>query len=246
MSVPIVIPSHKRFDGVLTLKLFPEGILCVPESQYSEYKKNYPFAKFDVHPDSIVGISRKRNYIYQQYKDVVMIDDDLIDIKRSYLAKNSEKEKKLTAIECQGLVQDTYELAKAAGVKLFGFPLMLNPIHYSGAKPIMLGGFIAGGFQGLIWDSKLKYPEIDDFNGEDDYINLLNAYYNRFAWIDSRFTLFFKPQTSGGIHEYINKENIQNSIVKMRMDFGNSFNVVYDKNKENYTVKKNVSIWTGK
>jgi hypothetical protein len=42
MALPIVCPSHKRADRVLTKKAVAGLILCVPESQVAEYREHNP------------------------------------------------------------------------------------------------------------------------------------------------------------------------------------------------------------
>jgi hypothetical protein len=55
MHVEIVIPSHQRARRS-PLELLPAPILCIPESQATEYRVAHPGAQLVLHPDSVLGL----------------------------------------------------------------------------------------------------------------------------------------------------------------------------------------------
>lgn len=227
VKVPIVIPSHKRADEVLTLKICPSAILCIPESQLENYRRNNPEANIITHPDTIKGISPKRNWIYKQFGDVVMLDDDILAFSRVYIGKNSHHKSKLTNEEIYGLIQDTYRLCKLNNIKFFGFNNTSHPGAFTGNEPINIGSFITGGCFGLLKDDNLYFPEDSNFVGEDTFINLLNAHYNRMCWIDKRFAVAYNAteKNQGGCADYRTDKIREESLLKLRQFFGESIKV---------------------
>ena len=125
-------------------------------------------------------------------------------------------------------------------IKLFGFAKSASPLHFDASKPISLNGFIQGGAFGIIQGSDLQFPNIEKLTGEDDYICLLNAYYNRKMWIDKRFYFQFndKNYNIGGCEEFRNDETTKESFMFLKKNFGNA--IVQDVNT------KNILKWRGK
>lgn len=69
-EIAIVIPSHKRADRITTHKLLPNNgnvYVCIPESQEKDYREKHPDMNILTHPDSIIGISPKRQWIYDKF-----------------------------------------------------------------------------------------------------------------------------------------------------------------------------------
>ena len=76
MSLKIVIPSHKRHDRVLSKKLVTDPIICVAKSQRDIYREYNPECEIVCHPDSVVGLIPKRNWMAKHFGDLFMFDDD--------------------------------------------------------------------------------------------------------------------------------------------------------------------------
>jgi hypothetical protein len=81
MKILYGIPSHKRADRVTTLKMCPEALVFVPESQLEDYKKHIPEEKLISHPDSIIGLTPKLNWMLRwarehDYDVFEKLDDD--------------------------------------------------------------------------------------------------------------------------------------------------------------------------
>jgi hypothetical protein len=206
MQVEVVIPSHKRAGRIATLGLLPSAIVCIPESQAPEYRAAHPLAQLVTHPDSVLGLQAKRNWMYKHFGNLLMLDDDLTDFRRLYLPAGEpvsvQDEARIGTI-----IHETAYAAKQSGSYLFGFNSNPNPTMYKALNPIQLTGWVNGCAQGLLAGSKLWWST--DIKCNCDYwISALNAYHHRTIWKDTRFT-FIQADTftgAGGQAEFRNME----------------------------------------
>lgn len=241
--IKIVIPSHKRSQKVLTASVVDNCILCIPKSQEEEYKEYNKNVEILTHPDEIIGISPKRQWIYGYFGDVFMMDDDVKGMTRIYLAKEDKQRTiYLTPAEIYDLIQDTYLLCKEAGIKLFGFCNHANPVTYSGEKPIVMNGYINGAAFGILRDDNLYFPNIPDFVGEDYFICGLNAYYNRYLWMDTRFAWIHHNVECniGGVADFRTEEVRRNHFFTLKKYFGDA---IQRKRDYNTKTRKRKSEW---
>lgn len=234
----IVILSHKRADNVLTKRLFKTAMICVPESQEAEYREHNPDHEILVHPDTVVGLSPKRQWAYEKLGDQLQVDDDILYYTRVYQPAKCVTQ--LTPEETEGLVFDVYENAKEAGAKLWGFNCIANPTAYSGARPIGFNRFITGGCIGIMKDENLYFPDYPYFVGEDCWINLLNAHFNRYSYIDQRFGIAFNKteRGKGGCSDYRREEHRKETYMFLKKSFGEGIKL-----KTPTTVKKFINKW---
>jgi len=222
-KVPIVIVSHKRPKNVTTTKHITGCKICIPKSQEAEYMEYNPDIELITHPDEIIGLSPKRQWIYEKFKDVFMIDDDCTGVNRVYV-DGKDKNYKIAPDIAEMWVNDIYHIAKESGIKLFGFNRSPNPMVYTGNKGFELTGAIEGGAFGCIWDERLYFPK-DPYNiGEDTFISGLNAYYNRYLLIDLRISFAFEDTgvQPGGCADYRTRERRKQTYILMRKMFGDS------------------------
>lgn len=183
MEIKIVIPTFRRAGRVSTLAIAPFAALCVTDSEHDLYASNYRDVEIIVHPDSVRGLSAKRQWIYEKYGDVVMLDDDLAEVCRNYAFSRSI----LSPDEIRDLIDWTANIAKLAGCYLFGWSILPKPQYYAGHKPISMRGFVNGCAMGLLASPDLFFnPECVAV--EDYWISALNAHFHRKAFIDERFT----------------------------------------------------------
>lgn len=219
--IPIVVPTHGRAGEVLALKPFPSATLCVAESQKDAYAAEYPDAPLLVHPDSVVGLAPKRQWIYEQLGDVFMVDDDVgsvIDMTRVH-GETSVMDDALP----EQIVQRAAEQCRDMGAYLFGFSQYPDPAMYKPQDPFRLKGYIGGHAMGILGGSKLYWhPESDPV--EDYWVCLLNAYYHRTAFIDRRYH-FTQAETGkrvGGL-AYVRSADKQEKAYKfLREHFGDA------------------------
>ena len=86
-SLKIVIPSHKRHDRVLSKRLVNNPIICVAESQADLYRQYNPECEIATHPDDVIGLIPKRNWMARYFGDLMMLDDDVHVVKTLYSEK---------------------------------------------------------------------------------------------------------------------------------------------------------------
>lgn len=201
MEIAVVIPSHKRAGRVITHRAVTGAVVCVPESQAAEYARAQPELVLVTHPDTVVGLPAKRNWIYDHFGDVLQLDDDISEMRRVYTgAKESIR---VPPDVARAIIEETGRAARAAGAYLWGFATNPNPVTYSAFRPIRLTGYVTGCATGLLRGSKLWYNSAIKCN-EDYWISLLNAYHHRLIWKDTRFT-FSQHDTftaTGGLAEF--------------------------------------------
>ncbi|MFW6145449.1 MAG: hypothetical protein ACOC4Y_01490 [bacterium] len=217
-----VILSHKRADRVQTHKHVDDCAICVPESQADEYRQNLDIEVIE-HPDSVVGLSPKRQWVYEKFGDVFMLDDDIVWIKRVYIPmEGADYDITVEPDIVSKWIDDTYNLAREMGISFFGFNRNAPPQAMTGAKPIAFNEFITGGAFGLIWDKNLYFPSWPHFTGEDYWINALNAYFNRKSLIDRRITFTFEDteHNPGGVADYRTVQKRKETYIYLRKHFG--------------------------
>lgn len=218
MEIKIVIPSHKRPDNVLTKHVVSDSIVCVPESQAAEYAEHNPEIEVVTHPDTVKGLTLKRQWIYDHFGDVFMLDDDIKSMRRlyaqsDYLVKNKQLVREI--------IQNTAAAARQSGAFLFGFSKNPNPTSYRSMRPIELTGYITGCATGLLKGSKLFYDGRINCN-EDYWISCLNAYHHRIIYKDTRF-VFEQAGTftsKGGLAEFRNMKAEEDDFNYLQEMFG--------------------------
>lgn len=230
MEVKVVIPSHKRATRVLTTSAVENAILCVAESQADLYRKCNKGIEVVTHPDSVIGLARKRDWIIKYFGSVMMLDDDITHLTRIYTEKGEAT--MVEPDEAYDIIQMTANAAQQAGAYLFGFSTSPTPISYNSFNPIQLTGYVTGCAHGVLAGSKLWY-NADIICNEDYWISLLNAYHHRLIWKDTRFYWAQKDTfvNRGGLAEFRNLEAEEKDFHLLRKVFGEV--VELRKNKAN-------------
>lgn len=235
IGINIVIPSHKRAANVLTTKVVQHGILCVPDSQYLEYKKYNPTTEIVAHPDTIIGLPPKLEWIRQNFDNCFFLDDDCTGFKQLYEKANPQiKDKDLV----REIIENTAYSARMAGSYLFGFAKDPNPLTYNAHEPIKLTGFVLGGATGLLSGSKLYWDCNMKING-DYFISLLNAFYHRTVYKDMRYCFTFAKTftNQGGLAGVRNTALLEEHYHYLRSKFGDAIQLKGNSNP----VRKNKS-----
>lgn len=226
MAIKIICPSHSRHRSVLTN--IKNMILFVDKSELIEYEQNNDF-KIHTH-DGLNNLSKIRQYIYDKYPDVFMVDDDVVCVQRLYQTHDQD----LTPDAIHDLIQDTYRRSKNIDSFLFGFNNDPNPTHYNQHKPFVLNSYINGCAFGLR-ENKNLYFSPKTVACESHWINLLNAYYNRFCFIDKRFhfrqkkdSTFLRP---GGQTSRRTMKTEEADTLFLKKKFGDSVKIKNKKTK---------------
>lgn len=218
-EVKIVCPSHHRADRLKTDKAVANPIVVVEESQEDEYRKHNPDVEIVTHPDSVRGISAKRQWMYEFFGDFFMMDDDISHV--VYLGGDSGKAEKLTPDEVRAEIIRLHDCAEDLGIILYGFGILPNPTFYEPQQPFKLTGNINGGAFGMRPSKHLYFhPDLVVF--DDMWISGLNAYYHRKILKDNRFQLVtaaMNVNPGGMAHERTTKTT-RESLELLRQHFG--------------------------
>lgn len=215
----VVIPSHKRADRVKTTSVVANAVICVPESQREAYRATNRGVEIVAHPDSVVGLAMKRDWIARHFGNVFMLDDDIGSMQRVYTEPGEKSQvDPQTAYE---LIQSCADAARQAGAFLFSFSHVPAPVLYNPLAPIDLAAYHTGCAHGVLAGSKLWYnPEIRV--NEDYWISCLNAFEHRLSWKDTRFYFAQKDTfvNPGGLSEFRNVDAEEADFRLLQRVFG--------------------------
>ena len=219
--IPVVVPTKGRAGRILTLKAISPVILCVAESERKDYADAHPDVELLVHPDSVQGISPKRQWIYEQVGDVLMVDDDLAALVQTH---DLDIPSRMTAEHAYDIVQTVGENARQMGVYLWGLANSHDARYYDANRPIRRSGFIIACCMGLFAGSRLHFPPEPDCLYEDYFIPGLNAYYYRTIYADTRWG--FQPKNTfhneGGLSNWRTTVGEEDGYEKLRQLFGDA------------------------
>ena len=241
--IPVVVPSADRATSVLTNI---EGqILCVPEGQERRYAQHNR-CEIITHPP-LKNLAAKRQWIYERFGDVFMVDDDIDYVSRVYRTGNT-RQTYLTPGEIREVIEHAYDVCQQAGIYLFGFSAFPGPEQYKTFKPFFLSGYINASAFGLRKSDKLYFTE-NTTAAESHWINLLNAYHYRRCFQDRRFhfhqergSTFFRP---GGQSAKRTLESEKRDTLFLRKMFGECVRLKADKKHGKLTHRYQRTIDTG-
>jgi len=221
IDIKVVCPSYKRAGSVKTVSVVSNLAIVVRPAEKDEYAKFYPNNEIIPLPDTVIGLANTRQWIYENYPNVFMLDDDIVACSKMYHVTKKKTFMKTTPDEAYELIQYAGNMAHLAGCYLFGFNRSPNPLLFSPFNPILLSGFINGCAFGMLEGSKLHFDQ--RFTAvEDFYVSGVNAYYHRMAWIDMRFN-FQQVGTfmlQGGQSSYRTMDTEKNDTLLLRKTFG--------------------------
>jgi hypothetical protein len=225
-KIKIVIPSHKRPDRVLSKTLVLNPVLCVSKSQAGGYREHNPELEVVEHPDNVVGLYAKRQWCYDHFGDLWMLDDDVIAINKVW----DDAYEHVDPVTVTRMLNNIYELACDLNVYLFGITKNPRPNQYQPHAPIRLSGLVSGGCYGLRKSPNLFYNRNLTVM-EDFWISLLNAYYNRKCLIDTRICFVQKDtfKNKGGLAEFRNQSVEERDYLEMKRYFGDAIELKRDR-----------------
>jgi hypothetical protein len=193
MSEPFIVsPSHGRAGSVKVTRLLPDIPLCVPASQAAAYRESNPENELIVHPDEVVGLSAKRQWLFERYGDLFMLDDDVQYMMELMRAGGGSK--RITDPQTvRDLITRLFDQAEQMGAYLVGFANFANPATVWPQEPFQLTGFVPGRAIGVRAGGKLFFPD-QVLITDDLFVSALNAHYHRFCLRDNRY-VFMAPGT---------------------------------------------------
>jgi len=206
-------------------RLLPDIPLCVPESEaevYAEHNDN----ELIVHPDSINGISAKRQWLYDEFCDIFMTDDDMFGMRNQMVAAGEPAQVR-DPETIRALIYRLFDMAEQIGVYLCGFSNFAHPAASRPQRPFKLTGWVVGAAMGLRAGSKLKFPRYRYLFTDDLWIGGLNAYHHRSCLLDERYALIEKPTwtLTGGAQGDRTWDKIRKSNEVMFKAFGDAISL---------------------
>lgn len=215
----VVIPSHKRAGRVLTTDVVANAVICVPGSQAADYVRQNPGTEIVTHPDTVIGLARKRDWIIRHFGNVFMLDDDIGSMQRVYTEPGERS--LVDPVTCYELIQACADAARQAGAYLFSFSHVPAPVLYNPLNPVDLAAYHTGCAHGVLSGSKLWYSP-DIAVNEDYWISCLNALEHRLSWKDTRF--YFQQKDTfvnpGGLSEFRNVDAEEKDFQLLQRVFG--------------------------
>lgn len=196
----IVIVSRKRSHICFktSFKLFPDAKVSVAEEEAEDYYlAGIPREHLLVHPNDVVGISKKRNWVLKNVKDetCVMVDDDC-ELIMALVGERPRRIRDPHAI--RQILENLESCAKAVGAHMFAMNQAWDIRKYNQFKPFSFVGYPAG-LVGII-GREVWYDENQRVHDDVDFAMQQVAKY-RIVWIDDRFGYVQRIQTtkmSGG------------------------------------------------
>jgi hypothetical protein len=184
----IVCPTHGRAGAVTIFRLLPDIPLCLAESQLPLYQEHYPDAEYIVHPDSLIGMSRKRQWMLDKLGDIFMLDDDIVAM-RDVMVRAGEDGTIRDPQTIKDLIYRLFDQAEQMGAYLVGFNNFAHPAAYRPQYPFQLTGSVAGRAIGIRTGGKLEFPN-KSMMTDDMYVSALNAYHHRYCLRDDRYVFY--------------------------------------------------------
>lgn len=215
----VVTPSYRRADDVLAASKVANIKIVVRPEEADAYREHNPYNEIVVMDKGVTGLSNTRQWIYEHFGNVFMVDDDVVRVSRLYMIDKAAAS--MSPEEAYELIQFTGNMAHEAGCYLFGFNPNPSSLIFNPFQPIRLSGYIPGYSLGLIKGSKLYFDPT--FVTTDDYfISALNAYHHRMCWKDTRFC--FEPkdnfEKTGGVAAYRTMDTEKQDTLNLAKMFG--------------------------
>jgi len=240
MDVPIVVSSYRRPGRVTTTEIIANAKVCVQKSEYAEYAKYHKKEDLIVHPDSVRGLWATRQWVNETFGSLFSLDDDMGGMYRIYRPPGYPRKSTVSPTKAYDIVQETADAARMAGAYLFGFAPHCNPMIFNCHRPVRFGPYVTGGAFGMLKGSKLFWPKDVLHGGTDDWICLLNAYYHRFAYLDTRFAFATRSRfvNPGGMAEFRVDGSEKKATQYLKKHFGEVVVVKLDKTVGNLGTRK--------
>lgn len=179
-----------RADKLLTPRLIPAAEICIPESQKDQYAAHVDPERLICHPDSVIGLTAKWQWMLDNLMDddaLVFFDDDISHVIRLSSFSDELNKRILDRSVIYGIIEQVVSTARDMDAVLFGWNIMPHSIQFNtGFKPFELTGCVHGAAMGFLPNHNLSYNT--EFLLKGDYwISLLNTYKNRYCLIDNRY-----------------------------------------------------------
>lgn len=217
-----------RSDTIITHRIVPKAVVCVPESEAGEYRAKLQSFKgigVEAHPDSVVGLYPKRNWIIDNLADrdgVVQLDDDIDCVRLCYVDPGEKPNVTRDPEHVRAIIFQTWRVAREMGVFLFGWASGgASNVFYLPMSPFSLTGYINGCASGLINGSGLRFDERLKLKGDFD-LCCQNLHRHRMCFRDERFQFNQKGtfKSRGGLAAHRTSASEQQSVELLQRKWG--------------------------
>jgi hypothetical protein len=222
MADPLIVcPSHGRAGQVLVFKVLPDIPLCVAESQAPLYAAAYPGCDLIIHPDDVVGIAPKRQWMLDKLGDVMMFDDDVTGVSDVQVGLG-ESAKVTDPDRIRGLVQRLFGMAEALGATVCGFSSYADPAMYRPQNPFSLKQMVSGHTLGVRRSDKVVFPPKSDLLTDDLFISALGMFHDRVVLTDLRYAVSVAHtwHATGGMAAHRTWQRMVENEKYLKMVFG--------------------------
>lgn len=243
MQVKVIIPTKGRPTAIITHKYVSNCILCVEQRELGIYKEHNPDLEFVPHPDSVVGLGPKREWIYDKFGDCFMMDDDVKGFLR--MTQKQGESSKVSPDLAYDIIQNCANMAKMCGCYLYSFNSLKRPEHYPGHQAYKLSGCMNESAFGLLKGADKLRIDPNIKAGYEFYISGLNAYHYRMAFFDLRFTINQDGfgDDIGGASTYRTLETEKRDLELLKYYFGEAIEPKSEtKNKGKHEFSKRLRI----
>ena len=210
---------------MLSKKLVLDPIICVAESQKELYHQYNPECEIVTHPDDVIGLIPKRNWMAKYFGELFMLDDDVHTFVRLYIEKGQRapirNRKKITQ-----KINELYELACMTDVHLFGFTNKPTPVMFKTNELFSMSNMITGCAYGVRYNENIWWNESLKLK-EDFWISSYVMYKERRVLTDFRYNFQQKGTfaSAGGLAEIRNQDEERRNILAIKKYFGNAIHL---------------------
>ena len=206
-------------------RLVLDPIICVAKSQEAIYNEYNPDCEIVCHPDDVVGLIPKRNWMAKHFGELFMFDDD-VHVCKSLVVEKGESAVIRDPVKITGIVNNLYELACMLDVHVFGFTSRVTPVMYDETAYLSLQHMITGCAYGVRYNKNVWWNEELRLK-EDFWISCYMKFKERKILTDIRYNFAQKNTfiNSGGLAGIRNQEEERKSILFIRKNFGNCINL---------------------
>ena len=226
-EVIVAIPSFRRAKAITTHRLFHKCIICIPDSDYTDYvEAGVPKDKLVCHPDTLIGIAPKRNWMMDNLQGdnaLAMFDDDLV----AFAHIGWQQFRKLTRSQAHDVLEHSAQLCEDWGLKIWGYHNVPLTRAFNWSFPIEMTNYVAGCCMGILPDSGLRFDE--RFTSKDDFdISLQHIHRYRIIMKDMRYGVHAvgTMTASGGLSVYRNASSEKRLADLLIQKYGDVVEVV--------------------
>jgi len=191
LDYQVICLSHLRADRIAgwTMKLFPDCLVCIEESELQDYLPYVPKSQLLLHPKYKASASI-RNFIidYCKAETVIVPDDDLLGFS-SFVGNKVQKYTEPD--EVLQIVENAIFVANHIGARHFGWNQTPTPWSLTPQDPITFHKWV-GTIVGIT-GKNLKYDDLLLLRADIDYC-LTQLKVNRIIMRDDRFYMDSAPR----------------------------------------------------